>query len=515
MSTGGQLATQLLYLDPYRPYIGFNHHYTRIGFHGDIMGGTAVADDELWYTIDQGDTTAQTLPAMTSYDTGIATSGGGSTLTNTGKAYTVNAYTNYQVRITAGTGVGQKRRIASNTATVLTVANSWTTNPDNTSVYAIESRIWARLNAGLTTPCAFLPHNEYTIWTKAVNPTNPTWNPITKNYININAYLAGLPGKVNSITPRFVAHDTAPAGTNYVTIQGAVGDLVRLYWKFANDEATVLSLFPATADGYFQTTGAPSGIAGTNPDTYRQFRGVPFYNIPLASGIIGATGSITLGVPSAQIPADRTVVCSAESNGMGESFGTAAVGLGSSLAERQIKTYYTQSAQTRTVGNIIEAFYTIECRLVNSTNGAESVPSQAVFKYSKLNNGADYVAVTDGIWLEVGKSHSVLIIDQFIGTGAGQERFFSGYVTVPGAQLPTVLTPYADIADALNRGPNVLLAKDESTYYSIDWNINSKVWLNDNVNDGSVAPDGYYWVASISSAIRIVSGLITTKTLKT
>jgi len=69
--------------------------------------------------------------------TDTATAGAGSTLTNTGKAWTVNQWTNSQVRITAGTGIGQVRTIASNTATVITVSAAWTTNPDATSVYEI------------------------------------------------------------------------------------------------------------------------------------------------------------------------------------------------------------------------------------------------------------------------------------------------------------------------------------------------------------------------------------------
>jgi hypothetical protein len=50
----------------------------------------------------------------------------------------VNQWTNYQVRIVSGTGAGQIRTIASNTATVLTTSAAWTTNPDATSVYSIE-----------------------------------------------------------------------------------------------------------------------------------------------------------------------------------------------------------------------------------------------------------------------------------------------------------------------------------------------------------------------------------------
>lgn len=43
-----------------------------------------------------------------------------------------------QIRITNGTGVGQVRTIASNTATVITVSAAWTVNPDATSQYVIE-----------------------------------------------------------------------------------------------------------------------------------------------------------------------------------------------------------------------------------------------------------------------------------------------------------------------------------------------------------------------------------------
>ena len=48
-----------------------------------------------------------------------------------------NQYRNYQVRIIAGTGIGQIRTIVSNTATTLTVS-AWTVTPDSTSVYRIE-----------------------------------------------------------------------------------------------------------------------------------------------------------------------------------------------------------------------------------------------------------------------------------------------------------------------------------------------------------------------------------------
>lgn len=72
------------------------------------------------------------------FATGTATAGGASTLTNSVKTWTVNQWINSQVRIVSGTGAGQIRTIASNTATVLTTSAAWTTAPDATSVYSLE-----------------------------------------------------------------------------------------------------------------------------------------------------------------------------------------------------------------------------------------------------------------------------------------------------------------------------------------------------------------------------------------
>jgi hypothetical protein len=72
------------------------------------------------------------------FATGTATSGTSTTLVNTPKTWAVNQWNNFQVRIASGTGAGQIRTIASNTANTLTVSAAWTINPDATSVYHIE-----------------------------------------------------------------------------------------------------------------------------------------------------------------------------------------------------------------------------------------------------------------------------------------------------------------------------------------------------------------------------------------
>lgn len=75
-----------------------------------------------------------------------ATAGAVGTLTDANMNWAVNQYANMDVVINSGTGSGQRRRIASNTATVLTLAGTTTGNPrtgnfgvapDATSVYKI------------------------------------------------------------------------------------------------------------------------------------------------------------------------------------------------------------------------------------------------------------------------------------------------------------------------------------------------------------------------------------------
>lgn len=75
---------------------------------------------------------------ITGFDAGTATAGTSTSLTDSTKSWTVNRWSNYAVRIMAGTGAGQLRPILSNTSTALTVYGSWTTAPDNTSIYTIQ-----------------------------------------------------------------------------------------------------------------------------------------------------------------------------------------------------------------------------------------------------------------------------------------------------------------------------------------------------------------------------------------
>ena len=75
------------------------------------------------------------------------------TLVDTTKfaAWIENKWAYFAVQITAGTGVGQTRMIASNNSTTLTLVQPWTTAPDNTSVYGIYDVAMPILNDGTAT----------------------------------------------------------------------------------------------------------------------------------------------------------------------------------------------------------------------------------------------------------------------------------------------------------------------------------------------------------------------------
>lgn len=76
-------------------------------------------------------------------DTGTASSGATTSITDSGKTWGTDQWKGWLVRTTGGTGSGQVKRISSNTGTVLTISGAapagglWATTPDNTTTYLI------------------------------------------------------------------------------------------------------------------------------------------------------------------------------------------------------------------------------------------------------------------------------------------------------------------------------------------------------------------------------------------
>lgn len=164
------------------------------------------------------------------FATGTATAGAATTLTNSAKNWTVNQWTSYQIRITAGTGMGQTRTIASNTATIITVGTAWTTTPDATSVYAIEANedyLYLLGNAAVTMYRYSISGNTWTVMAPTVaraavpstgmsassvgNTNDVLWED--ENNILEGRYIYSFRGGASAVIDRFdIAGGTAGAG---------------------------------------------------------------------------------------------------------------------------------------------------------------------------------------------------------------------------------------------------------------------------------------------------------------
>lgn len=94
-----------------------------------------------------------------------ATSGGANTIVVSTQTWATNVYTGKLVRIVGGTGSGQSRYIASNTATTLTVTQAWAVNPDSTSEFEIysEGGTWPYELADFYWDLAMTYYNDITI----------------------------------------------------------------------------------------------------------------------------------------------------------------------------------------------------------------------------------------------------------------------------------------------------------------------------------------------------------------
>lgn len=79
-----------------------------------------------------------------------ASTGGLTSLTDSGQTWTTNQYAGKKVQIVSGTGSGQIRTISSNTAVTLEVSQSWDIVPNSTSLYRIVDYGVVKATAGVT-----------------------------------------------------------------------------------------------------------------------------------------------------------------------------------------------------------------------------------------------------------------------------------------------------------------------------------------------------------------------------
>lgn len=148
------------------------------------------------------------------------------TLNDTTKSWTVNALANaFQVRIKSGTGAGQYRRIASNTATALTVTTAWTVTPDATSVYVVE---------GDDDSIYFIGAAAVTLFRYSISGN--TWATVTPTVARAAAAGSGATGDiVYGITDSLWNSVSAPLNGRYIySFRGASSAILDVYDIVAN-----------------------------------------------------------------------------------------------------------------------------------------------------------------------------------------------------------------------------------------------------------------------------------------
>lgn len=89
-----------------------------------------------------------------------ATSWSPVTIGNSTLSMGLNAFAGKTVRIVAGSGAGQERRILSNTSSTLTVTPSWLVQPGATSLFAIVESGWNFATSGKSSPVSFEVSNR-------------------------------------------------------------------------------------------------------------------------------------------------------------------------------------------------------------------------------------------------------------------------------------------------------------------------------------------------------------------
>lgn len=206
--------------------------------------------------------------AYVSFATGTATAGGANTLTNSSKAWTTNQWTNYQIRITGGTGAGQIRTVASNTGTVITVGAAWTTQPDATSTYSIE---------GNDDFLYYMGNNAVTLYRYSISGNS--WSTLSPTAARAAAPGSGMTGEwVWGVTESdWTAENSIRNGARIYSFRGGAGTALDYYDISANTWVSTLSYSPAV-DTF--STGSRSLYVGNHIYLHKDITGRWFrYNV--------------------------------------------------------------------------------------------------------------------------------------------------------------------------------------------------------------------------------------------
>jgi hypothetical protein len=201
------------------------------------------------------------------YVSGTATSGTVRTLTDYSKSMTVDDNVNYQIRITGGTGMGQRQRIIANGTNYFEVAKKWEVTPNATSTYSIYADTDTIFLAGGGNSAMFKYSVEADLWSQS----NIYDYGVTSNItVQRNGTLPfGInSGARNNSGITSVAINAAGSGYrigDVLTVSGGGGSNGKVYVETISSTGQILSIsLMRCGSGYSVTTGAATtGGTGT------------------------------------------------------------------------------------------------------------------------------------------------------------------------------------------------------------------------------------------------------------
>lgn len=157
------------------------------------------------------------------FKTGTATSGGTRTLTDTNMTVMeIDDFTNYKIKITGGTGMGQNCRIVANGTNYFEIDKPWTTIPDATSTYSVFADTNVMYLVGNNASTMYQYHAETDQWTLGDKVDEGICRNISIVYNGQEAFSATTAVRNTGGITALNATPTA-GGTGY-----AVGDLFNI-----------------------------------------------------------------------------------------------------------------------------------------------------------------------------------------------------------------------------------------------------------------------------------------------
>lgn len=197
-----------------------------------------------------------------------ASSAAAKTLVQSGATYDYDRYTNYQLRIVSGTGIGQRRRIAANSADTFYIDHKWDITPDNTSgfaVYGDTDKIWM---VGNGSAAMYQYSVEKDLWTSAPIVDTGVARQISAVPAAGNTGSYGPPHEGYAITSiTYSASGIVSVAVNAVGSNYVVGDLVTCSTTGTNGQVYVTGVTGGGAVTSLQLASSGSGYANGSSNT--------------------------------------------------------------------------------------------------------------------------------------------------------------------------------------------------------------------------------------------------------